>query len=311
MTAGGRGALSFRAGTVLETAGGRYRVRFEDGTEGEAVLRGRVRRESRTGDRVVTGDHVLVSGIMGPETQAIEEVLPRENELVRAGPGGRGARVVASNLDRCLVVLSGEDPPLEAEVADRFLALAESCGISPALVLNKVDLPGARERATALAPLYRAIGYEVILTSASADEGLSALRTLLSSGVSAIIGPSGVGKSSLLNALDPGFELRTQEVGAKGGRGRHTTVSARLLPLASGGWVADTPGFSDVRLWDVPSESLSAAFPEIAAAAPECRFRGCSHLHEPGCAVVERVEGGDIAPSRYASYRRMAEGREA
>jgi ribosome biogenesis GTPase len=260
---------------------------------------------------VVAGDRALVSGRAGSEQLAIEEVLPRANQLVRAGPGGRGARVVASNLDRCIVVLSGEEPPLEPEVVDRFLALAGSCGIPPVIVLNKMDLPRARERAESLGPLYERIGYDLFQTSAKTLEGLPALGSLLSHGVSAFVGPSGVGKSSLLNALDPGFVLRTREVGGKGGRGRHTTVSARLLPLASGGWVVDTPGFSDVRLWDVAVESLSNAFPEIAAASIECRFRGCSHLHEPGCAVREGVETGQIAPSRFASYRRMAEGRGA
>jgi ribosome biogenesis GTPase len=218
--------------------------------------------------------------------------------------------VVASNLDRCIVVLSGESPALEPEVADRFLALAESCGIPPALVLNKLDLPGARQRADSWGPLYKAIGYQVLETSVKTGEGLSALSELLATGISAFIGPSGVGKSSLLNALDPALDLRTKSVGEKGGRGRHTTVSARLIPLASGGWVADTPGFSDVRLWALMEDALSTAFPEIAGASADCRFRNCSHLHEPGCAVRAKVEGGEIAPSRFQSYRLLVERRE-
>jgi len=311
VTPGERGALSFRTATVLESLGGRYRLRFDDDTEGEAVLRGRVRRESRTGDRVVAGDRVLVSADPGSDDGAIEEVLARENELVRAGPGGRGARVVASNLDRCFIVLAGDDPPLDPQVADRFLALAESCGIPPSLVFTKLDLPGSRERIAAWSPLYSSIGYPVIETSIRTGEGIPALRAFLSEGVSAVIGPSGVGKSSLLNALDPELALRTKSVGEKGGRGRHTTVSARLIPLDSGGWVADTPGFSDVRLWGVAKDALSTAFPELAAASADCRFRGCSHLHEPGCAVRVRLEEGGIAPSRFESYRLLAEGSEA
>jgi ribosome biogenesis GTPase len=116
-----------------------------------------------------------------------------------------------------------------------------------------------------------------------------------------------VGKSSLLNALDPGFALRTRAVGERVARGRHTTSSARLLPLASGGWVADTPGFSDVRIWSLSPESLSGAFPEIARAAEGCRFRGCSHLREPDCAVIAAVESGEVAESRYESFRTMAD----
>jgi ribosome biogenesis GTPase len=216
--------------------------------------------------------------------------------------------VVAANLDRCLVVLSGDEPPLEADEADRFLALAEISGIPPALVLNKMDLMGAREGVGQVGPLYRAIGYQVLETSAKTGMGIAQLAALLTGGVSAIIGPSGVGKSSLLNALDPEFALRTREVRERGGRGRHTTVSTQLLPLSSGGWVADTPGFSDVRLRDLTPVEVAAAFPEISEAAEECRFRGCSHRTEPDCAVLAKVEEGEIALSRYASYRALLQG---
>ncbi|MEX0856203.1 MAG: ribosome small subunit-dependent GTPase A [Gemmatimonadota bacterium] len=307
MTPGGRGASHSQEGVVLESLGGRYRVRFDDGSEGEAVLRGRLRLEKRTGDRVVTGDRVRAAPVPDSDAHTLEEILPRQNELVRAGPGGRGARVVAANLDRCFVVLAVEEPAWDSAVADRFLALAESAGIPPILVVNKGDLPQAAELIATIEPLYRAVGYEVLVTSAKAGLGVARLRDLLSSGISAIIGPSGVGKSSLLNALEPGLSLRTQEVRLRSGQGRHTTVSARLLPLSSGGWVADTPGFSDVRLWGVGERELSRAFPEFDAPSEACRFRGCSHIHEPDCAVREAVAEGRIAGSRYESYRMMAD----
>ena len=141
--------------------------------------------------------------------------------------------------------------------------------------------------------------------SARTGEGLERLRPLFSAGVSALIGPSGVGKSSIMNALYPGLDLRTARVTRRGSRGRHTTVGACLLPLMEGGWVADTPGFSEVNLWEVGSDELSNAFPEFREPSELCRFRGCTHSHEPDCAVIEAVEAGKIRDERYRSYRSL------
>jgi len=298
-------------GLVLEAVGGVYRLRLEDGSEADASLRGRLKREERTGSRVVAGDRVIASPVGGDTAFTIEQVLPRSSELVRAGPGGRGARVAAANLDQCLVVLSAVDPPFDSEVADRFLVLAESCGIPPHLVINKVELAGAREVAEEARRIYGEIGYDVLLTSVMTREGLDRLAEVTGGLVSVLIGPSGAGKSSLLNSLDSGLMLRTGAVGARSGRGRHTTVSARMLELPHGGWVADTPGFSDVRLWGVAPSSLGPAFPEFAEPAETCRFRGCSHIHEPDCGVKEALEARRIVPSRYASYAAMYHGDES
>lgn len=311
MTGEGRGDVHGSVtGMVLEAVGGVYRIRLLDGSEASASLRGRLKREERTGSRVVAGDEVLASPVDGEATFTIEQVLPRISELVRAGPGGRGARVAAANLKQCLVVLSAVDPPFDAEVADRFLVLAESCGIPPLLVLNKVDLADARAVAEEAERIYGRIGYEVLLTSMMTREGLERLGQVMSGTVSVLIGPSGAGKSSLLNSLDSSLALRTGAVGARSGRGRHTTVSARMLELPNGGWVADTPGFSDVRLWGVAPSSLGPAFPEFSGPAESCRFRGCSHIHEPGCGVKEALEDHRIVPSRYASYVSMYRGDE-
>jgi len=296
---------------VLEAVGGVYRIRLHDGSEANASLRGRLKREERTGDRVVAGDLVITSPVAGDAAFTIERVLPRISELVRAGPGGRGARVAAANLEQCLVVLSAADTPFDPEVADRFLILAESCGIPPLLVMNKVDLAGARAVAEEAGRIYGLIGYEVLLTSVMTREGLDRLTEVTGGTVSVLIGPSGAGKSSLLNSLDSRLALRTGAVGARSGRGRHTTVSARMLELPHGGWVADTPGFSDVRLWGVAPSSLGPAFPEFSGPAEGCRFRGCSHIHEPGCGVKEALEDRRIVPSRYASYVSMYRGDES
>jgi len=290
-------------GTVLESVGGVYHVRLDRGTAVEAFLRGRLKRDSRTGDRVVAGDRVSVSALPGEPGFTVEAVLPRRNALVRAAPGGHRAKIVAANLDRCLVVLSAVDPPFQQEIADRFLVLAESCHIPPVLVVNKADLDGAAEVTREATALYAGIDYPVLETSALSGKGLDALRDVLSTGISAVVGPSGVGKSSLLNALDPGLELRTAPVSRRGRRGRHTTVGARLLPVGAHGWVADTPGFSDCDLWRVDPAEVAEAFPEFAEPGETCRFRGCSHLHEPDCGVQEAVADGTIPEARYRSYR--------
>jgi ribosome biogenesis GTPase / thiamine phosphate phosphatase len=305
-TGPGQGAWD---GTVLETTGGLYRVLLDtpDEVVVEAFLRGRLKQQRRTGDRVVAGDRVRVArGEDG--TLTVEEVRPRLSELVRAGPGGHRPKVVAANLDRVVVVVAADHPPLRREQVDRFLALAESCALEAVLVVNKVDLPGAPAVLEAVVELYRGIGYAVLPTSVATRNGLEALDRILRDGTSALVGPSGVGKSSLLNALAPGFSLRVGELTARGKSGRHTTVGARLLLLPDGGRVVDTPGFSDVGLWGMDPETLREAFREFLPLADQCRFRGCSHVHEPDCAVQEAVEAGTVDPGRYRSYLLLQEG---
>lgn len=291
-------------GTVLRVQGGRYDVALDDGAAVEASLRGRLKTEKRTGDRVVIGDRVRVGGD-GDGGRTIEEVFPRETELVRRGLGGRRPKVLAANLDRLVVVVSAVDPDVRPELLDRLLAVAESSGIQSLLVINKLDLSGAAEVAEPLAVQFEGIGYDVLLTSAVSGRGLDALTGVLCRGSSALIGPSGVGKSSLLNAVDPTLELRVRDVSRRIRRGRHTTVTSRLIPLDCGGWVADTPGFGDVGLWGIEPEELDHLFREFRPFLADCRFRGCSHLHEPDCAVQAAVERGDIDPRRYESYRTL------
>lgn len=291
-------------GMVLETGGGRYRVRMESGEEVEASLRGRLKQESRTGDRVVIGDRVEVARVVakGDVAWVVESVHDRTSEIVRRGVHARRAKVMAANVDRMLVVIAARDPEPRLDTLDRLLVIAETNGIEARIVVNKVDLPGADEVATGITALYPELGYPTLEASAESGRGLEVLREWIGEGISALIGPSGVGKSSLLNAVDPGLGLEIGALSRKLARGRHTTVNARLIPVEGDGWVADTPGFGEVGIWGVDPETLGEAFPEFVEAAEGCRFRGCSHVHEPGCAVQAAVEAGAIAASRLASY---------
>jgi ribosome biogenesis GTPase len=289
-------------GVVHETGGGVYRVVTEGGRAVDASLRGRLKQEARTGDKVVVGDEVRVAESGDGESWVIEEVLPRRCSIVRRSGPGRRAKAVAANLDRLVVVAAVREPDPRAEVVDRLLVLAEADGIPAVLVLNKVELPGGRAVADELAGVYRAAGYPVVVTSAVTGEGIEELRTLLCQGTSALVGPSGVGKSSLLNAVEPDLDLRTGALSRKVGRGRHTTVSARLIPLGCGGLVADTPGFAEVGVWGVEPETMDVCFPEFRELRSACRFRGCSHLHEPGCAVRSAVAEGRIPAERHRVY---------
>lgn len=317
-------------GTVVGAGGGVYTVELEDGPRAEAFLRGRLKKKGRDeADRMVVGDRVSLSfegrETGGGETALIEEVLPRRNLLVRRVRSGGRPRYVAANVDRLVVVMSVARPRLRRDLLDRFLVLAEACGVEPLVVLNKIDLlgegsgagdgPGSgtegRREVQELAPhreVYHWAGYRTLLTSAREPAGVEGLRGQLAGRVSVFAGPSGVGKSELLNALDPSLQRRTRPVSAKGRRGRHTTVSAELLDVRGGARVVDTPGFTDAGLWNVEPAHLPLLFPEMAELQFECAFRGkCSHRHEPGCAVLEAVEDGALDPGRYDSYGMLRE----
>ena len=286
-------------GQVVESVGGVYRVQTDVGTV-EASLRGRI-KHSGTRDKVVIGDYVDVGNASGEGT-VIEAVLPRRSSLSRRPSWSRFAKVVAANLDQLLVVASVADPPPSRSVIDRMLVMGEAGGMECRIVLNKVELVGGRGMAEELAAAYRKAGYGVVATSAVTGEGIDAFRTLIRSGSSVLAGASGVGKSTLLNAVEPGLSLRTKTVGRRSRGGRHTTVSSRLITLAGGGRVADTPGFSDAGLSGVAARDLGHCFPDFRPYLGDCHFNDCVHLHEPGCAVLSAVEGGHIGRARHQSY---------
>jgi len=293
-------------GIVYGGEGGVYRVVLASGESVEASLRGRLKRERKGGEKVVVGDEVEVH--LGPEgTATIETVHPRSTEVVRRGPGGRRPKVLAANIHRLVVVMAFARPDPRQPLIDRLLVVGEANGLETALVFNKMDLREVSNPSAVadLFALYRGLGYPVLATSARERTGLDPLRELLGGGTSALVGPSGAGKSSLLNAIQPGLGLRIGELSEKRGRGRHTTVGGRLIPLDCGGLVADTPGFSDVGLWGTEPEALERCFPEFSRFRGSCRFRECTHLHEPGCRVREALGEEEIDPGRFASYETL------
>lgn len=284
-------------GTVLERDGSTYRV-LTPGGEVRAILRGKMKRDM---PKVVVGDRVELDEEGEGGVRGIAGVRERTSLLARRVPEGRGHRPVAANVDQVLVITATKSPDPVPQLVDRLLVVAEANNIPAAVVLNKVDLdPG-----DALAERFRRAGYPVHRTSIKSGAGLEELRTALRGRESVITGPSGAGKSSLLNALEPGLKLRIGELSRKITRGKHTTVSAVMVPLSNGGFLVDTPGFSEVGLWGMEPNELANCFPEFRPLVDACKYADCSHVHEPGCAVIAAAAAGAISADRVASYRAL------
>jgi len=300
--------VSERAAIVVEGTGGVWRVRDAAGETHDAALAGRLKQEVRGTLKLAVGDHVTIDRDERESGWRITAIAPRTSVLARREPGGRhGERIVAANVDQVLIVFAFRKPEPHRRMIDRFLVIAEANDLHAHLVLNKVDLCESPAEAEALAAPYRAAGYPVHLTSTKSGEGLETLRGELHGRVTAVTGPSGVGKSSLLNALHPALDLRTQEISQSVNKGRHTTVGAKLIPLPDGddGYLVDTPGLREVGMWGLPAESLDQCFPEFRPSLGECRFQDCRHDTEPGCAVQQVLAAGTLDAERYESYKKL------
>ncbi|MFC1465899.1 MAG: ribosome small subunit-dependent GTPase A [Candidatus Brachytrichaceae bacterium NZ_4S206] len=305
------------AGTVLSGTGGVWQVLLDDGRTVDASLRGRLKKDeergvvARDGERprkLAVGDRVEVESEPGPDglvVHAIGAIAPRRSQLARRAPGRAfGERIVVANLDQVLVVFAIANPEPHPRMLDRFLVIAEANDLAARIVVNKCDLadnPTAHERFVD----YERAGYPVHYTSVPSGAGLVALRDAVQGKVSALTGPSGVGKSSLMNALFPGLTLRVGAISESVNKGRHTTVGALLHPLPGGGFVADTPGLREVGLWGIDVRDVAHCFPEFRPYLDACRFADCTHLVEPGCAVREAVASGAVSRSRWESYAKQ------
>ena len=288
-------------GVVLARAGGGYRVHTEAG-EITATLRGKLKHQDT--DRVVPGDVVVLDGTTIAEIRPRRSVLARRAAQGSSGAGPRRAQPVAANVDQVVVVAAARDPEPNPRMMDRFLVIAEANGLPSAIVVNKTELDPSVS--VTVAQRYRTANYQVLPTSVKANEGLAALRDLLRGRHSVFTGASGAGKSSLLNALEPGLKLRVGAISEKWRTGKHTTTAAELVPIAGVGYVVDTPGLREVGAWGIDPNELGACFPEFRPYLDQCRFDNCRHLAEPGCAV-RGAPAGAIDPDRLLSYERIYE----
>jgi ribosome biogenesis GTPase len=311
-------------GVVANGTGGVWRVVGDEGTEYEAVLRGRLKKvdTGRRSDgsirrdtvaaaeqtvKLAVGDRVRLEHDPRAKAWAIDEILPRRSRLARRSPGGgKGERVIVANIDQVLVMFAAARPEPHPRMLDRFLVIAEANDLAARIIVNKVELVGDAD-ARARFDVYERAGYPVHYLSVKQETGIQDVHDVLAGQVSVITGPSGVGKSSLLNALFPGLGLRVSEISDSVNKGRHTTVGAFLhpLPADSGGAVVDTPGLREIGLWEFPIERLDSCFPELRAHRDQCRFADCSHLSEPGCAIRVALETGEVSAARYDSYVKL------
>jgi ribosome biogenesis GTPase len=292
-------------GVVTCGTGGVWTVLLETGDMVDATLRGRLKLAD--GSKLAVGDDVEVQRGAGDTAWSIETILPRRSQLARRNPSGAyGERVVAANVDQVIVVFAAANPDPHPRMLDRFLVIAEGNNLGARIVVNKVELIGEAVAAKRFGDYERA-GYPLHLTSVKAGLGLASLHDALQGATSVLTGPSGVGKSSLMNSMYPDLHLRVGEISESVNKGRHTTVGAFLHPLPDGGYVVDTPGLREVGMWGLPSADLDACFPEFRPYLESCRFSDCTHLVEPECAVRGAVTSGAVSAARYDSYQKLRE----
>lgn len=305
--------------TVVKNAGSHYLLScLPDWTPFPAVLKGKIRlRNNESTNPVAVGDHVrfesssdILSDISLKNPAQISEVLDRKNHLIRKSTNlSRQSHVIAANVDMAFAVVSLYFPEIKLPFLDRMLVTCEVYGIPVTIVLNKVDLyrEEAPRAVADFIDIYTNAGYRVVCTSARTGEGVDELRSLTCGNVCLFSGESGVGKSSLIKALDPSLDPKIGRISDVHLQGKHTTSLYEMYRLETGGWVIDTPGLRGFGLVNLEKDEISRYFPEMLKISGDCRFTPCTHTHEPGCAVKEAVEDGRISPERYSSYLGMIE----
>ena len=301
-------------GLVVRTQAGFYTVETQTGFL-ICRLRGKLRKVRLQGDVIAVGDWVRLSQLDN-QRGIIEEVEDRKRIFCRMAPYSGGTRlgrrstkreyqqILIANPDQVMLVFACKEPTPRFGMLDRFLVIAEKQGVPACIIVNKIDL-SSKEEAESTFSHYDELGYKVIYTSAHLMLGLEYLKEQMAGKISLLTGPSGAGKSSLLNAVQPGLGLQVRQVSRATSKGKHTTVVREMFPLDIGGYVADTPGLKALALWDIEPEEMDAYFPEMRTLVADCQFSNCTHIREPGCAIIEAVHKGGINPIRYQSYLRM------
>jgi len=296
-------------GKVIKSTGSWYVVIDEEGRLWECRLRGKIRLDGlRSTNPVAVGDNVLFEQEPGKETGVIKTIEPRNNIIVRKSVNlSKASHIIAANVDLAIVVATIAQPRTSTGFIDRFLVTAEAYHIPAALVFNKCDLwdDDQNNEAQGLMDYYRSLGYVSFPVSATRGDGVEQLKALMQDKICLFAGHSGVGKSALVNALDPSLNVRIGQISVVFNKGKHTTTFAEMHPLAFGSWIVDTPGIREFALYDMEKETLAQRFPEMRGLMSQCRFANCTHTHEPGCAVKQAVEQQLIAPWRYNNYLRM------
>ncbi len=296
-------------GRILRAQSGFYWVETTRGVL-ECRLRGRLKKVALNSDIAVIGDMVRVDEV-SPGYGAVEEVFPRETRLSRvaAFSGGHREDIIVANVDMALIVVALAQPEFHPRMLDRYLVICENNDIEARIIASKADLVSAEAANVALKP-YRDIGYVTCAASVHTGQGITEIQSWLTGKVSVVTGKSGVGKSSLLNAINPQLALAVGDVSGAVNKGRHTTTVAQLIPLGNGGYVADTPGIREIGLWKVSEAALAYGFKEFQDHIDNCRFSDCTHRHEPDCAVLHALHDGTISQARYDSYVRLLAGEE-
>jgi len=292
------------SGIIVRSRSGFYTVHTPSG-DVTCQMRGRLKEERLNSSLAAVGDKVEISRL--PDGSGVlESILPRGKSFFRMAPTARGEfkQVMLANPDQVVLVFACANPDPSFRMLDRFLVITEKQQIPVVIVVNKTDLIGL-DAAKDLFSVYPDLGYRVIFTSAKDETGVEELKQVLIGKISALSGPSGVGKSSLLNRIQPKLGLKIGALKELTQKGRHTTVVRELFPLDDGGFVADMPGLRTLSLWDTQPEELDGYFPELRGLVENCQFSNCSHISEPGCAVKKAVESGKVNSQRYESYLRL------
>ncbi len=300
-------------GLVIKNTGSWYTVKTEDGSLVDCKIKGNFRLKGiRSTNPVAVGDYVDI--IRNQEgTAFISHICDRRNYIIRKSQNlSKQSHIIAANVDQAFLVVTVNHPQTSTMFIDRFLASAEAYRVPVVLVFNKTDLLSDEERhyQEMMMTLYRTIGYQCLALSAATGEGFDVLPDLLRDKITLLSGNSGVGKSTFINRLLPGVNLRTAEISDAHNTGMHTTTFSEMLPLPDGGYIIDTPGIKGFGTFDMEPEELTSYFREIFHFSKDCRFSNCTHTHEPGCAVLRALDEHYIAASRYQSYLSMLEDKD-